>query len=357
MVKNSTPAKLNVTPLSLDFGSLKGGDQKTLLLTVGNSGGQELIWAADKGEARWLTLDPDHGKIAAGTIPQSINMTVDTARLTTGQQSTAIKFSSSGGTVSVIVKLDVTAPPTPQTGITVTPAPTSTPTTTQRQISSTQTQLQTGNATGSGQTTATNAQGTLTFYNLRADYSFIVPAGTIWTGTDGIKVVNDARVCLDPLPVGGSTGGYQVPAHTLQTGTAANIAIGDVNMIWGDSPFASTSSCSSASTVHKNALYALNVPLSGTQQVRNNAAFTGGQDAQPYAFVQKSDIDGIATPLEKSTKQATIYDIQQQLQPNEHLVANPQCDPPNVSSDHNADDRVSQVTVTVTTTCKATAST
>lgn len=349
VVKNSTPAKLNVTPLSLDFGSLIVGEQKTQRLTASNSGGEELLWTADKGKARWLTLDPDHGKIAAGA---RINVTVNTAAtLTAGQYSTTIKFSSSGGTVSVTVKLNVTAP---QIGSTVTPTPTPTPTTTQRQISSKQTQLQTGAATGSGQTNATNAQGTLTFYNLRTDYSFIVPAGTIWTGSDGIQVVNDAPVCLDSG--GGFTVGYTVPAHTLQTGTAANIASGDVNMIWGVSPYASTSPCSSTSTAQRSALYTLNIPLSGTQKVYNNEAFTGGQDPQPYTFVQQSDIDGIATSLEGSTQQAARNDIHQQLMPNEHLVGDPKCTS-NVFSDHNANDIANQVTVTVTTICTATAST
>jgi hypothetical protein len=90
--------------------------------------------------------------------------------------------------------------------------------------------------------------------------------------------------------------------------------------------------------------------------VRNEKAFTGGQDAQPYTFVQKSDIDGASTSLQHSTQQSAINDIHQQLQPNEHLVGDPQCTS-NVSSDHNTGDRVSQVTVTVITTCKATAST
>jgi hypothetical protein len=122
VVKSNTPAKLNVSPLSLDFGSLKGGAQKTLLLTVSNSGGQELRWTADKGRTLWLTLDHYSGKIAAEAIPQSIDVMVDTATLTADNYTTTINFSSNGGTVPVAVKLNVTAP---QTGITVTPSPTS----------------------------------------------------------------------------------------------------------------------------------------------------------------------------------------------------------------------------------------
>ena len=169
-------------------------------------------------------------------------------------------------------------------------------------------------------------------------------------------MVNDAPVCLDPIPDGGFTVGYSVPAHTLQTGTAANIAASDVHMIWGISPFTSKSSCSSTTTAYSSAIYALTVPLSGYQEVSNEKAFTGGKDAFTYTEVQQGDIDGTATSLTNSTQQSAIDDIHQQLQPNEHLVGDPQCTS-DTSSDHNAGDRVSQVTITVTTTCKATAST
>jgi hypothetical protein len=299
--------------------------------------------------------------IAAGAQSQNINVKVDTTALTAGHYSTIIHLSSNGGNAQVVVVMIVVVRQI--TGVTETPSPTPTPaptpmpspTAVQRQITSTQTQLRTIKATGTGQDPATDATGMLTFYNLRADYSFIIPAGQIWTGTDGIQVVNDSPVCLDRNS--GYAVGYSVPAHTVQTGSAANIAVDDVNMIWGISPFASQSTCSKiTSTAYRSELYALNVPLSGTQVVRNNKAFTGGQDAQSYTFVQKSDIDGASVSLQNATQQSAINNIQQQLHPNEHLFGNPQCKS-NESSDHNTGDRVSQATVTVMTTCKATAST
>jgi hypothetical protein len=124
VVTINPPAKLIVSPLSLDFGSLKAGDQKTLLLTVSNSGGRELDWTADKGKMLWLTLDRYSGKIAAGAIPQPINVMVNTATLTANHYTLTINFSSNSGTVPVAVKLDVT---TPQRGITVTSSSTSPP--------------------------------------------------------------------------------------------------------------------------------------------------------------------------------------------------------------------------------------
>ncbi len=120
VVKNNPPAKLNVNPLSLDFGSPQVGNQETQQLTVSNSGGQELRWTADKGRTLWLTLDHYSGKIAAGAIPQSINVMVDTATLSARQYQTTINFSSNGGKASITVKLKATGPPT---GITVKPSP------------------------------------------------------------------------------------------------------------------------------------------------------------------------------------------------------------------------------------------
>jgi hypothetical protein len=80
VVKNNPPAKLNVNPLSLDFGSPQVGNQETRQLTVSNSGGQELRWTVDRGKTPWLTLDHYSGKIAAGAIPQSIKLPSISAR-------------------------------------------------------------------------------------------------------------------------------------------------------------------------------------------------------------------------------------------------------------------------------------
>lgn len=91
--------------------------------------------------------------------------------------------------------------------------------------------------------------------------------------------------------------------------------------------------------------------------ISNPAAFTGGTDAQPYTFVQQSDINNAAAPLETSTIQNAKTDILQHVRSSEHLVGNIQCQSPNVTSDHNAGDKAKQVNVTVTTTCTATAST
>ena len=90
--------------------------------------------------------------------------------------------------------------------------------------------------------------------------------------------------------------------------------------------------------------------------ITNDQPFTGGKDATTYPVVQQSDIDNAASSLKTSTRQSASTDIQNQLSPGEHLVASPQCSS-DVSSDHKAGNQAAQVTVTVQTTCTATAST
>jgi hypothetical protein len=107
------PARLNVDPLTLDFGTQNAGSQVTKLLTVSNSGQMDLKWIVDKGNATWLTLDMVQGKILPGGLPQVIKVMVSTAHLTASPYSTRITFTSNGGNVSVDVKLSVVVRPTP----------------------------------------------------------------------------------------------------------------------------------------------------------------------------------------------------------------------------------------------------
>ena len=113
------PAKLNVNPLLLDFGSQDVRSQQTQLLSVSNSGQMDLNWMADTGKTTWLTLDTNGGKIAAGGLPQVIKVKVDTTTLTLGQHSAMINFTSNGGNASVNVVLTVISTPTPGIGPTV----------------------------------------------------------------------------------------------------------------------------------------------------------------------------------------------------------------------------------------------
>jgi uncharacterized membrane protein len=116
VTRGPQPAKLNVNPLVLDFGSQNKGNQKTLLLTASNSGGRDLSWTADKGKTPWLTLDTSGGKIASGGPPQVIKVIVDTAALTEGRYSGVINFTSNDGNATVDVRLNVVSTPIAEQG-------------------------------------------------------------------------------------------------------------------------------------------------------------------------------------------------------------------------------------------------
>jgi IPT/TIG domain-containing protein/BACON domain-containing protein len=126
----ATPAaapKLGVSPGSLDYGTLQVGSQSSQVLTLSNSGKQDLNWSADKGKADWLTLDPSAGRIPAGGS-QTINVRADATLLTAGQYSASISFSSNGGGASVSAVLTVASrPPSLVTPVVASISPTSGP--------------------------------------------------------------------------------------------------------------------------------------------------------------------------------------------------------------------------------------
>lgn len=202
------------------------------------------------------------------------------------------------------------------------PFATSAPTPVQRQLSSQQTQSQTASATGSGTTAATQATGTLKY----CDQSFLLNT-TVNKGTTLSNKEHTVMVVVDATLTTKAGACATGPGHVVQAGSIGNIAAQDMLQF-----------------------------RSGTSYITNDQPFSGGQNAQTYAVVQQSDIDGAAGTLTTLTTQTAETNIQQQLHGNEHLVGNPQCTS-NVTADHNPGDRVSQVTVTGTTTCTATAST
>ena len=111
----SAPPKLAVSPGSLDYGTLQVGSQGSQILTLSNSGRQDLDWRVDKGKADWLTLDPSQGRIPSGGS-QTINVRADTTLLTAGQYSASISFISNGGEASVSAILMVASGPESPSG-------------------------------------------------------------------------------------------------------------------------------------------------------------------------------------------------------------------------------------------------
>jgi len=82
----------------------------------------------------------------------------------------------------------------------------------------------------------------------------------------------------------------------------------------------------------------------------NTAAFSGGVDPQIGRIIQQSDIDTAANSLIAATQPDPEQVLRSQLQPNEHLADTAHCTP-NISTDHQAGDAGTAVTVSVSFTC------
>jgi VCBS repeat-containing protein len=180
----------------------------------------------------------------------------------------------------------------------------------------------TANASGVADTPATQATGVLTFYNT-SPAPKTVPAGTVFLGASGVAVVNDASVTV-PASVLPATGQISAPAHAVNAGSSGNIPANDLNAV----------ACCGAPTV----------------LVSNLAPFAGGMDAQPFSYVEQSDIDGTAATLATSLTAKTQADLVKQIQPGEQLAASPRC-VPLITSDQAAGDKVDTVTVSASVYC------
>lgn len=185
-----------------------------------------------------------------------------------------------------------------------------------------QTQSQTAKATGQGHIDGKQARGELTFYNTSPNEQMI-PAGTIVFDPNGLAVVNDQAVTLPALNATDGLNGVAVAAHTVNVGSAQNIAAYDFN---------SQPCCN------------------GTVYVTNTASFSGGEDQQSFTYVQQSDIDGVTQGLSATLTQQATATLQSQIRSNERPAGAPRC-AAQVSSDRDAGERAAEVTVHVTTSC------
>ncbi len=192
-----------------------------------------------------------------------------------------------------------------------------------RQLSSTSpTQSKTVPATDHKQTPGVQAVGTITFYNgLGIDQQVNVETFPL---SNGVQIVTDRAVDIPPATPPSNFGTASVSAHAVGSGVAGNIAAGAINGFC----------CATNKSI----------------KAKNLAAFTGGQDPQDFIAVSQSDIDGAAKPLENALTPVAQNTVKGQIHPNEQLVNPLQCTP-NVTSDHNAGDRATNVTVTVKVTC------
>ncbi len=176
-------------------------------------------------------------------------------------------------------------------------------------------------ASGVGHFSATVAIGTLTFFN-SSSTNQTVPAGTVFTDSNGVQVVNDVDTVI---PAGSPPTASQVTvaAHAVTGGEQGNIPAFDFN----------------------------NVPCCATGIfVLNTAVFSGGQNALVFTYVQQTDIDDAVSALEASVMANVQTSLQKQIHANEQLVSTPQCGT-NVNSDHSAGDRASTITVNMNVVC------
>jgi hypothetical protein len=172
------------------------------------------------------------------------------------------------------------------------------------------------NASGTAHIPAVQAVGTLNFYN-SSPTPQTVPAGTVFVSNSGVQVVNDDTVTV-PAGTPPSEGIATDTAHAVNGGSKGNIAALDLSTV---------SCCSTPGII-----------------VRNETAFTGGQDAQTYTYVEQSDIDNAASVLATKLTANTQGMLMKQVQKGEQLVQPPQCTP-TVTSDQSAGDHSSTVTV------------
>jgi hypothetical protein len=174
-------------------------------------------------------------------------------------------------------------------------------------------------ATGHAHDDATIAVGVITFYNADSQ-SYTIPAGTSFT-VHSVTVVTDTTVTVQAavLP---EVGIAITAAHVLQPGSMGNIAV-----------------------------HAIDTRCCGSEFITaiNTSAFTEGQDARSYSFIQFSDLQNAASDLLASLTPKTTAALQQEARTGEQLVT-PLCSPRTQESAEPGT-AAADVTVSVTQTC------
>jgi hypothetical protein len=172
--------------------------------------------------------------------------------------------------------------------------------------------------TGHGHQDASQARGTITFYN-GAFQSQTIPAGTEITGTSGVVVITDQTAFI-PSANPPSFGETTVLAHSVNYGVNGNIAS-----------------------------LTINTTLSASIFVKNTGQFTGGQDARNFSIVAQTDIARLTATIKTSLAQSMAGALKTNVQPQEQLYVFPCM--PSVTPDHQPGDEATTVKVTVSETC------
>ncbi|HTK07298.1 MAG TPA: baseplate J/gp47 family protein, partial [Ktedonobacteraceae bacterium] len=198
-----------------------------------------------------------------------------------------------------------------------------------RQVSAKSPQeIQTVIATGRGLHPAIAAKGSVVVSQIHL--TVISPTGNSLAVSsipdgDGRSITTDEEV---PISDGATV---TIPAHATVAGSGGNLPAHDL-----DGPI--------------QIVDAMNNSPIGTAYVANPAAFTGGQDATSYVFVQQSDIDNAAKAMTAQLTPGMKEQVQAQIHKDDLLVHAIACTS-DTGADHKANDEAANVTVKVTVSC------
>jgi serine/threonine protein kinase len=177
------------------------------------------------------------------------------------------------------------------------------------------------NATGKKQTPATNAAGSLTFYNATTN-TLVVLADTVFTVSGGVQIENTVKAVI-PGANPPTEGSVTVSARAITSGSIGNIA---------------------AYTLNGGACCDDGIAVSNTR------AFSGGQDAQNYTYVQQSDVSNAEAVLWPGLTTQAMSGFNGEKKVGQQLVAEPNCNTNN-SAKPPVGAKASSTTVTVAATC------
>ena len=177
------------------------------------------------------------------------------------------------------------------------------------------TRAETTPTTGKGHQDARQATGTLTFYN-GLFTAQTIPAGTVFTGQDGIQIATDQSVTI-PANIPPVDGQATIIAHALRNGPNGNIAAGDIT-----------------TTIANGVLV-------------KNGPFRGGLNARDFQAVAQADLDRLTSALQRTLSQQLPQAFQ--LRPGE--VVQPTHCISTATPDHHAGEEAQTITIQATETC------
>jgi hypothetical protein len=196
-----------------------------------------------------------------------------------------------------------------------------------RHLTATQTVSTNAVATGTFHQDATEARGTLIWFN-QLSTAQTVPARTTIALTPHLQVVTDTTLMV-PAAVLPALGEASGTAHIAQAGSLGNIEAGKVNEQCG---------CAGLSQL----------------TVRNADAFSGGQDEINQTLLQQADVDRAVSGEQDRLQQQARASLQSQRTKSERLIGSTACGT-QVETTPAVGSVTAQAHVSISTTCQANA--